>query len=87
MDFVIDENLNDADYDCNSDIGPARYALGMEQDINADKNEVLFQVLDPNEVENYLNENIALTNNKIDKMKVSERKEAHGARNLAKNGV
>ena len=34
-----------------------------------------------------MNENIGLTNDIIDKMKVSELKDALGARNLAKNGV
>ena len=33
MNFVIDENLNDAGYDSNCDIGPTRYAPGMEENL------------------------------------------------------
>ena len=59
----------------------------MEEDINVDEDEVLIQVPSPNEVENDSDENIGLTDDKIEKMKVSELKEALGARNLSKNGV
>ena len=72
MNFVIDKNMNDAGYDFNGDIGPARYAPRMEEEINVDEDEVLIQVPNPNEVENDSNENIGLTNDKIEKMKVSE---------------
>ena len=87
MNFVIDENMNDEGYDSNGDIGPVRYAPGIEEDINVDEDEVLIQIPNPNEVENDSNENIGLTDDKIEKMKVSELKEALGARNLSKNGV
>ena len=87
MNFVIDENMNDVGYDSNGNIGPTRYAPGMEEDINADEDEVLIQVPNPNEVKNDSNKNIGLTDEKIEKMKVLELKEALGARNLSKNGV
>ena len=88
MNFVIDEHLNDAVYDSNGDIGLARYAPGMEEDINVDEDVVLIQVPKSNEVENDLNEIIGLTDDKIEKMNVLEFTEALvGTRNLAKNGV
>ena len=54
------------------------------------EDELLIGVSDSNEVKNDLTkhiENIGLTNDVIDKMKLSELKETLGARNLTKNHV
>ncbi len=73
----MNEYMNDSGYDSNGDVGPTRNAPGMEEDINVHENEG----------KNNVTRNFGLTDDMIDKMKVSEIKEALGARNLAKNFV
>ena len=87
MEFFINENMNESGYNSNGNVGLTRNTPGMKEDINVDKDEVVVWVSEPNEVKNNVTKNIGLTDDKIDKMKVSELKEALEARFLAKNGM